>query len=200
MNNGEQKIYENEFSKPDFTLDEPAYELFFKQNFSSLCAFCQARFGFDTDATKDVVHTAFIKLWEARHTIFTSVSLRAYMFRTVINASLDVIKQDKTRQKYITFFQGNITEVHDDVNMNKTDYKLLAAEIQQAISELPDQMRAIFELSRNEGLKYGAIAERLTISVKTVETQMSRALQKLRQKLGHYLALFSFFLLSLKFL
>jgi RNA polymerase sigma-70 factor, ECF subfamily len=49
-------------------------------------------------------------------------------------------------------------------------------------------MRRIFEMSRFEGLKYAQIAEQLNISVKTVETQMSRALVKLREKLATYLS------------
>jgi len=51
-------------------------------------------------------------------------------------------------------------------------------------------MRKIFEMSRNEDLKYAEIADKLSISVKTVETQMSRALVKLRQKLSHYLTFY----------
>jgi RNA polymerase sigma-70 factor, ECF subfamily len=53
---------------------------------------------------------------------------------------------------------------------------------------LPEQMRRIFEMSRFEGLKYAQIAEQLNISVKTVETQISRALGKLREKLSAYLS------------
>lgn len=63
----------------------------------------------------------------------------------------------------------------------------MAAQIDKAVAELPEQMRRIFELSRYEGLKYNDIANHLNICVKTVETQMSRALVRLRQKLSNYL-------------
>ena len=72
------------------------------------------------------------------------------------------------------------------------ELKELQQDINKAIAELPDQMRRIFELSRYEGLKYTAIAQKLDISVKTVETQMSRALSKLREKLSSYLGLYWF--------
>ena len=199
MSNGEPNLYEDKFPKPAFRLDEPAFEIFFKQQFASCCAFCQARFGFDTAVAKDVVHTAFIKLWETRHTISIEASIKSYLFRIVVNASLDFIRHEKTKQKYSRFFVENNAEAYDETDTNTTDFKQLAQDIQAAISELPDQMRTVFELSRYEELKYSAIAERLGISVKTVETQMSRALVKLRQKLGHYLLLLCLFLLPIKF-
>ncbi|HEX8277618.1 MAG TPA: sigma-70 family RNA polymerase sigma factor, partial [Segetibacter sp.] len=72
-------------------------------------------------------------------------------------------------------------------NNDKAEFNELRSNIDKAIFELPDQMRIIFEMSRYEGLKYAEIAARLSISIKTVETQMSRALVKLRHKLSEYL-------------
>jgi RNA polymerase sigma-70 factor (ECF subfamily) len=67
------------------------------------------------------------------------------------------------------------------------DLKQLRDAIDRAIAELPEQMRKIFELNRHDGLKYTEIATRLNLSIKTVETQMSRALLKLRQKLAAFI-------------
>ena len=63
----------------------------------------------------------------------------------------------------------------------------LSQKIQTAISSLPKQCRYIFELSRFEELKYREIADQLQISVKTVETQMGKALKILRLQLAEYL-------------
>ena len=65
--------------------------------------------------------------------------------------------------------------------------KELENAIKNAIENLPEKCREIFELSRFKGLKYREIADKLNISVKTVETQMSRALESLRKKLDNYL-------------
>jgi RNA polymerase sigma-70 factor, ECF subfamily len=59
--------------------------------------------------------------------------------------------------------------------------------IEQAINELPEQCRTIFEKSREHNLTYKEIAQELNISPKTVENQMSIALKKLRSKLTPYL-------------
>jgi RNA polymerase sigma-70 factor (ECF subfamily) len=64
------------------------------------------------------------------------------------------------------------------------DFKELNVAIIAALSELPDQMRTIFTMCKIEGMKYAAAAEALNLSVKTVETQMSRALAKMRDKLS----------------
>jgi RNA polymerase sigma-70 factor (ECF subfamily) len=65
----------------------------------------------------------------------------------------------------------------------------LEKEIEYAINSLPEKCRQIFELSRHEGLKYQEIAEKLEISIKTVEAQMSKALAVLRTHLGEFLSL-----------
>jgi RNA polymerase sigma-70 factor (ECF subfamily) len=62
------------------------------------------------------------------------------------------------------------------------DVDLILRELQNSVAELPDQMRMIFTLSREKGLKYFEIANFLNISIKTVETQMSRALRRLRKE------------------
>jgi len=173
----------------DDYFDEVAFEIFFKKHFTPLCAFCQYKFGFELEMSKDAVHNAFLKLWEARESISVGLSLKAYLYKTVTNICLDVIRH----QNIIDKKEKHLLEINrpDELNngFEHADYKQLGADIEQAISELPEQMQKVFLLCRYEGLKYAEVANRLNISVKTVETQMSRALAKLRQKLSDYLLL-----------
>jgi RNA polymerase sigma-70 factor (ECF subfamily) len=62
----------------------------------------------------------------------------------------------------------------------------LVEKIERSIAALPDRRREIFTLSREQGLKYREIAEKLGISIKTVETQMGQALKDLRENLKEY--------------
>jgi RNA polymerase sigma-70 factor, ECF subfamily len=171
----------------DIRYDDAAFELFFKDQFAPLCAWCRYRFDFDIDVSKDIVHTAFIQLWKNRHTLSAASAASAYLYKTIINRSLDILKHRRIQNRYEDHMiqQQNAADLTRD--LEQFDLKKLQADIDKAVAELPEQMRRIFELSRYEGLKYGDIAARLNISVNTVETQMSRALAKLRVKLAEWL-------------
>lgn len=169
-------------------LDDAAFEVFFKQNFMPLCAYCQYKFGFDLDQAKEVVHTSFIKLWEGRKVIIKGSSPKSYLYKIITNEALDILKHEKVKQKHAQYVLQTLSEAIQDESFESAGFKQLSADVDEAVASLPEQMRRIFEMSRYEGLKYAEIASQLHISVKTVETQMSRALGKLRQKLSGYLS------------
>jgi RNA polymerase sigma-70 factor (ECF subfamily) len=181
---------QQDISFNDLKTDDAAFEAFFKKQYTPLCAYCQYKFGFDFDQTIEIVHTAFVKLWEARQNLSGDVSPITYLQRTITNSSLDILRHEKVKQQYARFVQHTTTEESSLNSVDSIDYKQLHADIDNTIAELPEQMRRIFMLSRFEGLKYAEIAAQLNISVKTVETQMSRALAKLRTKLSGYLTLY----------
>lgn len=167
--------------------DDVAFEKFFRKHFTPLCAYCQYKFGFDLELAKDTVHTGFSRLWENRQTISPELSIKAYLYKIVTNLSLDILKRDKVKRKHVKYLLDHSEESTGYNIYNDVDYKQLSASIEKAVSEMPEQMRKVFELCRYKELKCAETAELLGISVKTVETQMSRALVKLRQKLSYYL-------------
>jgi RNA polymerase sigma-70 factor (ECF subfamily) len=168
--------------------DGAAFEQYFKQHFASLCTWCQHKYEFDTDIAKEVVHTAFIKLWKNRATLPPEMQIKAFLHRVIINTSLDILRHAKVRERFERFVLQRNESAGSTTPQESYDSKKLRADIDTAISELPEQMRTIFELSRYEGLKYAEIARQLDVSVNTVETQMGRALKKLRNKLAVYLS------------
>lgn len=170
-----------------FEFNEAFFEVFFKRNFTNLCVYCQVRFGFDTAQAKEVVHTGFIKLWEARQQLTAGASPKAYLYKIINNASLDILKHEKVKQRYAQFVLQTTPEGDYQRRFDDADMKQLRTAIDEAIASLPEQMRRVFLLSRFKGLKYEQIAAELGISVKTVETQMSKALARLREKLAGYL-------------
>ncbi len=166
-------------------IDEVSFEIFFKEHFASLCTYCQFKFGFDLEVAKDAAHSAFTKFWENRSIITGGTSAKAYLFTIVNNICLDVLRHNQVRRKHEIYTLQNSSEVDD--SPLSAEYKQLQNDIHAAVAELPGQMRKVFELSRHDGLRYAEIATELCISVKTVETQMGRALAKLRVKLSKYL-------------
>jgi RNA polymerase sigma-70 factor (ECF subfamily) len=145
------------------------------------------KFGFDIDLSKEVVHSGFVKLWETRKTLSADLSIKAYLYKIIYNTSVDVLRHQKVKHKHEKYvLQHNGPSINEN-GFGDLELKHLAADIDKAVAELPEQMRKIFELSRYGGFKYAEISSQLNISVKTVETQMSRALVKLRHKLSNYL-------------
>ncbi|TKG97315.1 RNA polymerase sigma-70 factor [Puteibacter caeruleilacunae] len=173
-------------------IDKEGLESLFNDQYSRLCAYA---FNFlkEDEASEEVVQDVFFKLWVNRTTIQIDSSLESYMFRSVRNACLSLIKHIGIRENYKLHNQEEISyEENRDIDYSAVTE--LEKKIRDSIDALPEQRRKIFILSRYEHLKYKEIAERLNISVKTVENQMGKALKFLREELEDYLPLILLFL------
>ncbi len=136
------------------------------------------------DEAEEVVQGVFFKVWERRGQLEVTVSLKAYLYRAVHNASLNHLKHQKVRQEYANHVKAMEEEGMEDPGMELTE---LQRDVTYAIEELPEKCREVFKLNRFEGLKYREVADLLGISEKTVENQMGKALKLLRDRLSHYL-------------
>lgn len=166
--------------------DEQAFELLFRKYYTSLCRFAN-KFLNDPEEAKNIVQDVFTKIWEDREDIEPESSLKSYIFKITQNLSLNKLARNKVESKYIEIYKQvylNNSEISSSESMMS---KELENNIFLAINKLPEGCKRVFELSRNEGLKYNEIAEMLHISVKTVEAQMSKALRTLRVELKDYL-------------
>lgn len=166
-------------------LDEKAFQILFKEYFAILCTYCQLKYSFDAELSREAVHSGFIKLWENRNAIIPGKSIKSYLYKIVSNTCVDIIRQRSLKKRQEKHIRENFDET-DFYDLHHLDTKALEQAIDISVSELPEKMRIIFRMSRYEGWKYSQIAEHLNISVNTVETQMSRALAKLRVKLSEF--------------
>ena len=139
----------------------------------------------DMEAARDVVQQVYYKMWENRDTLNISLSVKAYLFKSVYHGSLNTLAHQKNIQKYereqLTdfYFSTVIQSPEAEEALWKSD---IEQAIQEAIAILPEKCREVFVLSKIEGLKNREIAEKLNISEKTVERHMSIALSKLREE------------------
>ena len=175
-------------------LDKPAFEQLFRSFFPGLVLFAQ-KYVPDQDTAKEVVHNVFLNLWEKREQMDTSSSLKSYLFTSVHNRCLNHIRdQKKFNSEEFRFEQLESSEFADGTD--HLEEQELEQRIYDALQSLPEKCREVFTMSRFDGLKYKEIAEKLGISVKTVETQMSKALKILREKLIDYLTILILFIIT----
>lgn len=159
--------------------DRNAFEELFRAHYRPLCSFAMPYLK-DRDRAEDLVQDLFVRLWNDRERLNVSSSLKSYLFTSVRNRCLNEV------QKVVRLKPLNET-LHDastDDGPSEEDHTWRSARVLAAIEALPEERRKIFKLSRNEHLKYHEIAERLGLSVKTVENQMGRALKTLREELA----------------
>ena len=175
--------------------DEAAFEVVFKTHYKNLRAYAFTITN-DNAAADEMVQNVFFKLWERTETLTISGSIAAYLYRAVNNESLNYLKHLKVRAQHQLFVRQRNEEstagAATDVQVKELELKL-----RQALNELPEQCRTVFQLSRFEELRYREIADRLQISVKTVENQIGKALKILRTRLSDFMILI-WLLLQLK--
>lgn len=143
----------------------------------------------DRDAVKDVIQDLFTLIWTKRDTITFNQNLSGYLYISTRNAILRKIQQEDRKNTY-----ANSLQEYADKGVSITDHllreKQLKSIIEQEIAALPDKMREVFELSRNEHLSHAEIAEKLGISEQTVRTHVKKALKILRGRLGFFVFLY----------
>ena len=162
--------------------DERALETVFRAHYAGMASFVQ-RFVRSPDVAEELVQDVFFKLWSKREQLAEIETLRTYLFRAARNTALNHLRRLKLERRWQEE-QG----VDDDAPTafaadEETSEGEVAAAVQEAIGRLPPRCREIFLMSRDGGLTYAEIARTLEISVKTVETQMGRALKSLRVSL-----------------
>ncbi len=172
---------------------ESAFDELFRKYYKNLTYF-SIKIVKSRETAEEVVQDLLVNFWEKRHQLEPTISLKAYLYRAVYNNSIHYYKKEKQYEK------TDVTEAHSlslDFD-NIMEQSELETRIYQLIEELPTECRKIFKLSRFEELKYKEIAEQLVISVKTVETQMSRALKYIKLNLGDYLKILIFMIMEIR--
>ena len=140
----------------------------------------------DFETAKELVQDAFITLWEKRESIDTNRPVKSYLTTIIFNRCQNYLRDNRKFNSDILEIE-NLLEFSENVASDFLVEAELAGAIKAAIDELPEKCREIFLMNRYENLKYHEIADRLQLSQKTVEAQMSKALQHMRLRLAEYI-------------
>ena len=161
-----------------------AFEQLFRTYYQMLCGYALKFIG-EPDSAEEIVQDLFYTLWEKRSELQISTSVKSYMYTAVHNKCLKFIQHQAVEQKYRRYYlkHGSEAETEPDNPANLGEMQQI---IEQTLDSLPERCGRIFRLNRFEGLKYQEIALKLSISVKTVEANMGKALRILRKNLKDY--------------
>ena len=131
------------------------------------------------DDAEDIVQEVFVKLWDKRHSININSSLKSYLFKAAYNAHIDRVRREQRNNLFLTELKYHALQSYTE-EINGSEEKM--TKIKMIVDQLPQKCKQIFLLSKSEGLKNKEIAISLSISIKTVESQMRIAFQKIRNE------------------
>lgn len=140
----------------------------------------------DADIAEGMVQNVFMKLWERKERLSFSGSLQAYLYGAVYNECLNHLRHQKVKGDHRLHVAHTMND-NDEATGAGMELLDLKDKLQNAMNELPEKCRTVFQMSRFEDLKYQEIADRLDLSIKTVEAHMGRALKFLRIELADFL-------------
>lgn len=172
---------------------EYAFDFFFNYYYPGLCVYAQKMISLQEEEARDIVQDVFVKFWKNRQELNIQFSIRSYLFIAVKNKCFDLLRK---KNRSIRTQEITVQNDSSDESFETYVFAELEALFNNSLSKLPERCREIFELSRLHGMKNREIAEKLNLSEKTVENQMTKALHILRVELKDYLpllALFEFF-------
>jgi RNA polymerase sigma-70 factor, ECF subfamily len=141
----------------------------------------------DVEAAHDIVQETFLRVWQARASLKPALSFQALIYRIGINLVRDLARHAETRRRTAEDVPRPVPPDNADPEKAAQHALLLDALRHAIVENLPERCRAVFQLSRLEGLSIPEVAERLGISAKTAENQLTKALRILRRALRHHL-------------
>jgi RNA polymerase sigma-70 factor, ECF subfamily len=137
------------------------------------------------EESENIVQDVFLNLWENRNKVGKDSSVKYYVFTIAYNSAISVIRKKARESQFIDYLKS-LQEINEEPVNLVLEYNELTNKLDDIINNLPDRQREVYLLHRNEGLKYQEIADRLNISVNTIQNHMVRALKTIRKKLGNY--------------
>lgn len=171
--------------KEDVLTFEQAFKTHFKGLHAYACTILK-----DEIMAEEMVQNVFCKLWEKSGDIKIKQTVSGYLYRAVYHESINYLRHQKVKATHQAHTQYQMSNNRDTGNTSgKVTMRELEEKLDKALRALPEKCRTVFQLSRFEELKYQEIADKLDISVKTVENQMGKALKLLRLNLVDFLPL-----------
>jgi RNA polymerase sigma-70 factor (ECF subfamily) len=160
-------------------LTQEEFKILFDKHFDSIRNYIYYRSA-DEELATDIAQESFMKVWE-KNLSYDEKPIKSLLYKIASDIFISKYRRDKVAQKYLAKLEPSIDNHSPEEQMQ---YEELKNKYELALSNLSEKQRTVFLMSRNEGLKYQEIADRLELSVKAVEKRMTYALSYLRNALG----------------
>lgn len=166
--------------------DIQSFEKIFRRYYTPLCWYAAGITG-QMEVAEEIVEELFYVLWKDREQLHIYQSLKSYLYRAVRNQAIQYCEHLEVRERYREFVLAADTSQSDSNPQEQLEYEELQRLIRNALKKLPERRLRIFQMHRMEGKKYAEIAASLSISIKTVEAEMTKALRLLRKEVENYI-------------
>ena len=155
--------------------DQNAFNSFYNTYYNPLVRFCFS-ITKQLHVSEDIVSEIFLRFLKNKDTSLNILNLDSYLFNSVKYDAIKFLKRSKIKldQEY----DKNLCD--EQSPLQSLLFYELDAILDEAVAQMPVKRKQIFQMVKNDGLKYKEVAEKLGISVKTVENQMTQALSSLR--------------------
>ena len=163
-------------------------EQLFKQHYAFVCNVIN-RYVHDRSKTEDIAQEIFAELWMKRDHLIIHTSVTAYLRRMAITRTLNYLRDTKKHSwqelESIVDLESNQPALQPTVILEMEEAEL-KQRLDLAIQALPEKCRIVFMLNRMDEMSYAEVADHLSISVKTVENQIGKALKLLRYAISQH--------------
>lgn len=163
--------------------DESAFEIIYWHYNMRLYNFVYSLLD-DKIATQDITQNVFVKIWEKRGVIDPEQNFESYLFTVTRHLVYKELEERLNVSIHLKQLEAHIQESTDCSTEHLLEAHFTQEYISSLIDKLPKARKQIFEMSRFEHLSNKEIAERLSISERTVETQLYRAILYLKEHLS----------------
>ncbi|MDO9680140.1 MAG: RNA polymerase sigma-70 factor [Bacteroidales bacterium] len=161
------------------------FEKVFKENYSPLLYFSAGITG-RIDVAEEIIQELFYQIWKEREKINILSSLKGYLYSAVRNRSLQYCERLRNENIYKESIKAAPLSSSENSPQDNLEAGELEGIIRQTMDKMPERRLKIFKMHRFENRRYSEIAENLSVSVKTVEAEMSKALKSLRKDIEYY--------------
>jgi RNA polymerase sigma-70 factor (ECF subfamily) len=165
--------------------DVYTFEKVFRLYYSPLCLYAAGITG-KMYIAEEIVQELFYVCWKEREKLQILHSLKSYLYGAVRNRSLQYIEHREVTNRHREMILLKTNDNNTSTPQDLLEYKELEDLINRTLDKLPERRLRIFRMHRFEGKKYAEIASELSLSVKTVEAEMTKALQILRKEIENY--------------